>query len=83
MTASFLTVDIGTSHCRAAVITDAGRVVSHSQAPLTVWPTPPWFPWHGKRAKLAEGVADMYGAIAGGSKGLWQLAKMLPDVLGG
>lgn len=53
------------------------------RAPLTVWPTPPWFPWHGKRARLAEGVADMYGAIAGGSKGLWQLAKMLPDVLGG
>jgi len=53
------------------------------RGPLTVWPTPPWFPWHGKRARLARGVADMYAAIAGGSKGLWQLAKMLPDVLGG
>ncbi len=53
------------------------------RGPLTVWPTPPWFPWHGKRAKLARGVADMYAAIAGGSKGRWQLAKMLPDVLGG
>jgi sugar (pentulose or hexulose) kinase len=36
MTANFLTVDIGTSHCRAAVVTDAGRVVSHSQAPLKI-----------------------------------------------
>jgi xylulokinase len=36
MTANFLVVDIGTSHCRAAVITDAGRMVSHSQAPLKV-----------------------------------------------
>ena len=53
------------------------------RAPLTIWPTPPWFPWHGKRAKLAQGVAEMYGAIAGGSTGLWQLARMLPDVLGG
>jgi|GEM_PF-4242602 len=36
MTANFLAVDIGTSHCRAAVVTDAGRMVSHSQAPLKV-----------------------------------------------
>ena len=53
------------------------------RGPLTVWPTPPWFPWHGKRARLARGVADLYGAVACGSKGYWQLAKMLPDVLGG
>jgi len=36
MTANFLAVDIGTSHCRAAVVTDTGRVISHSQAPLKV-----------------------------------------------
>lgn len=36
MTANFLAVDIGTSHCRAAVVTDAGQMVSHSQAPLKV-----------------------------------------------
>jgi len=53
------------------------------RAPLTVWPTPPWFPWHRKGAALTLGVADMYAAIAGGSKGYWQLAKMLPDVFGG
>jgi aldehyde dehydrogenase (NAD(P)+) len=53
------------------------------RAPLTVWPTPPWFPWHRKGAALTLGVADMYAAIAGGSKGYWQLAKMLPNVFGG
>ena len=53
------------------------------RAPLTVWPTPPWFPWHRKGAALTLGVADMYAAIAGGSKGYWQLAKMLPNVLRG
>jgi xylulokinase len=36
MTVNFLAVDIGTSHCRAAVVTDAGRMVSHSRAPLKV-----------------------------------------------
>jgi len=36
-----------------------------------------------KGAALTHGVADMYAAIAGGSKGYWQLAKMLPNVLGG
>ena len=36
-----------------------------------------------KEAALTLGVADMYAAIAGGSKGYWQLAKMLPNVLRG
>jgi hypothetical protein len=36
-----------------------------------------------KEAALTVGVADVYAAIAGGSKGYWQLAKMLPNVLRG
>ncbi len=53
------------------------------RAPLTVWPMPPWFPWHRRGTELTAGVAAMYGAIAGGSKGYWQLARMLPDVFRG
>lgn len=53
------------------------------RAPLTVWPMPPWFPWHRRGTELTAGVAGMYGAIAGGSKGYWQLATMLPDVFRG
>jgi acyl-CoA reductase-like NAD-dependent aldehyde dehydrogenase len=50
------------------------------RAPLRVWPTPPWFPWHGKGEQLARGVTGMYAAIAEGKGGLWNLVGMLPDV---
>jgi len=53
------------------------------RAPLRVWPTPPWFPWHSKGERLAGGVAEMYSAIAAGKSGLWNLIGMLPDVLRG
>ena len=53
------------------------------RAPLRVWPTPPWFPWHKKGGRLAGGVAEMYSAIAAGKSGLWNLVGMLPDVLRG
>ncbi|MFM7035014.1 MAG: aldehyde dehydrogenase family protein [Planctomycetia bacterium] len=43
--------------------------------------TPPWFPWHSRAARLAQGVIDMYGAIARGRSGLWHLLRMLPDVV--
>ncbi len=44
---------------------------------------PPWFPWHSGGAVLARGLVDMYGAIARGGSGVWQLARMLPGVLRG
>jgi len=50
------------------------------RAPLRVWPMPPWFPWHSKGGRLAEGVAEMYSAIAAGKSGIWNLVGMLPDV---
>jgi acyl-CoA reductase-like NAD-dependent aldehyde dehydrogenase len=53
------------------------------RAPLRVWPTPPWFPWHSKGGQLAGGVAEMYSAIAAGKSGLWNLVGMLPDVIRG
>jgi aldehyde dehydrogenase (NAD(P)+) len=53
------------------------------RAPLLVRPTPPWFPWHPHAARLAEGVVDIYAALARGGSGLWPLIKMLPAVLAG
>lgn len=53
------------------------------RGPLALRPTPPWFPWHARGAVLAQGLIDMYGAIARGNSGLWQLARMLPAVLRG
>ena len=53
------------------------------RAPLLVRPTPPWFPWHPHSARLAEGVVDIYAALARGGSGLWPLIKMLPAVLAG
>ena len=53
------------------------------RSPLRVWPTPPWFPWHSRGRQLAKGVAGMYSAIAAGKRGLWNLARMLPDVFRG
>lgn len=50
------------------------------RAPLRVWPTPPWFPWHRKGKQLAGGVTEMYAAIAAGKGGRWNLVGMLPDV---
>jgi len=50
------------------------------RAPLRVWPMPPWFPWHSKGGRLAEGVAEMYSSIAAGKSGIWNLVGMLPDV---
>ena len=50
------------------------------RAPLRVWPTPPWFPWHRKGKQLAGGVTEMYAAIAAGTGGRWNLVGMLPDV---
>ncbi len=50
------------------------------RAPLRVWPTPPWFPWHRKGEQLARGVTGMYAAISEGKGGLWNLVGMLPDV---
>lgn len=53
------------------------------RGPLAARLTPPWFPWHTHGAMLAEGLIDMYAAIARGNSGLWQLARMLPAVLRG
>lgn len=53
------------------------------RCPLATPLTPPWVPWHGHGAALAEGLIDMYGALASGRTGLWRLARMLPAVLGG
>ena len=53
------------------------------RAPLRVWPMPPWFPWHRKGGRLAEGVAEMYSAITAGKSGIWNLVGMLPDVFRG
>ena len=50
------------------------------RAPLRVWPPPPWFPWHRKGEQLAQGVAEMYAAIAAGKGGLLNLVGMLPNV---
>jgi acyl-CoA reductase-like NAD-dependent aldehyde dehydrogenase len=53
------------------------------RAPLESWPAPPWFPWHPHGAALARGVAEMYGSIAAGRSGVWELLRMLPGVLRG
>ena len=53
------------------------------RAPLESWPKPPWFPWHPHGAVLARGVAEMYGSIAAGRSGVWELLRMLPGVLRG
>lgn len=52
------------------------------RAPLQSRLTPPWFPWHSQGARLARGVVAMYSARARGGSGLWELAAMLPAVLG-
>lgn len=52
------------------------------RAPLQSRLTPPWFPWHSQGPRLARGVLAMYAARARGSSGLWELASMLPAVLG-
>ena len=51
------------------------------RSPLATRGTPPWFPWHPHGPRLAQGLIDMYGAIADGRTGLWQLARMVPSVL--
>jgi acyl-CoA reductase-like NAD-dependent aldehyde dehydrogenase len=54
------------------------------RAPLVVWPTAPWFPWHAGGARLARGLVAMDASIARGGRGLGplvQLTRMLPDVL--
>ncbi len=53
------------------------------RGPLASRLTPPWFPWHARSAMLARGLIEMYGAIARGGSGVWQLARMLPAVLRG
>jgi hypothetical protein len=53
------------------------------RGPLAARRTPPWFPWHSRGGVLARGLVDMYGAIARGGSGVWQLARMLPAVLRG
>lgn len=53
------------------------------RGPLALRLTPPWFPWHARGGVLAQGLVDMYGAIARGGSGLWQLTRMLPAVLRG
>lgn len=53
------------------------------RAPLLVRPMPPWFPWHRRSTGLAQGVVDVYAALARGRSGLWPLAKMLPAVVFG
>ena len=50
------------------------------RAPLSVWPTPPWFPWHPGAAKLTRGLVALYASIARGGRGLGPLVRMLPDV---
>ena len=52
------------------------------RGPLESRLTPPWFPWHSQGPRLARGVLAMYAARAGGGSGLWELASMLPAVLG-
>jgi len=44
---------------------------------------PAWLPWHPHGAFLARGLLTTYTAIAGGGRGWWPLARMLPAVLGG
>jgi len=60
------------------------------RAPLVVWPTAPWFPWHTGAARLARGLVAMDASIARGGSGrgplaqlakLVQLTRMLPDVI--
>jgi hypothetical protein len=53
------------------------------RGPLASRLTPPWFPWHSRGGVLARGLVEMYGAIARGGSGVWQLARMLPGVLHG
>jgi hypothetical protein len=53
------------------------------RGPLASRLTPPWFPWHARGAVLARGLIEMYGAIARGGSGVWQLVRMLPAVLRG
>lgn len=53
------------------------------RAPLVPWPKPPWFPWHRHGAALSRGVAEMYGSIAAGRSGVWELLGMLPGVMRG
>ena len=50
------------------------------RTPLTVWPTPPWFPWHAGGLKLARGLLATNASIARGGRGLGPLVRMLPDV---
>ena len=52
------------------------------RGPLESRLTPPWFPWHSRGPRLARGVLAMYAARARGGSGLWDLASMLPAVLG-
>jgi hypothetical protein len=51
------------------------------RAPLAPWPEPPWLPWHPAAARLARGLVATYAAIGRGGRGLWPLARMLPDVI--
>jgi len=51
------------------------------RAPLVVWPTPPWFPWHAGGARLARGLVAMDASLARGGRGLGPLVRMLPEVL--
>ncbi len=53
------------------------------RGPLASRLTPPWFPWHSRGGVLARGLVDMYGAIARGGSGVWQMSRMLPAVLRG
>ena len=53
------------------------------RGPLAARLTPPWFPWHTRGVVLAQGLIDMYGAIARGGRGVWQLTRMLPAVVRG
>lgn len=53
------------------------------RAPLSSRSTPPWQSWHPRGRRLADGLLEMYTAIARGGNGLGGLLRMIPAVLTG
>ena len=53
------------------------------RAPLSSRFTPPWQSWHPRGRRLADGLLEMYTAIARGGNGLGGLVRMIPAVLTG